>query len=143
MIKVKIKKLHPDAVVPNYAHENDICVDLTAVSKNKVDKGKYGYIEYGCGFAIDIPVGYVGRIVPRSSVSNTGLILANTPGTVDPGYHGEIFCRFKAIPGTEEYEIGDRIAQMSVEEVPKIEFEEVDDLGESERGEKGWGSTGK
>ncbi len=136
-MKVKIKKLSDKAVIPFYAKEGDAGMDLTAVSVIKVDDKEYGYIEYGIGLAMEIPKGYVGLTFPRSSVSNTGLIKANSVGVIDSGYRGE----FKAIPNTKWYEVGDRVAQLIIIPYPKVEFEEVEELSETERGTGGYGST--
>lgn len=142
-MKVKIKKLSENAVLPVYGKPGDAGMDITAISKHTVDNGDSGYIEYGTGLAIEIPEGYFMDIRPRSSISNTGLFLANTPGTIDSQYRGEIKCRFKWIPGTKQYEIGERIAQIIIMPYPIIEFEEVSELSETERGEGGFGSTNK
>lgn len=102
-MNVKIKKLHPDAVIPKYATIGDAGLDLTAVSMN-IDKSGM-FIEYGTGLAIEIPQGYVGLLFPRSSVSKTSLILANHVGVIDSGYRGEIKFRFKDLDLTFfEYE---------------------------------------
>ena len=140
-MKVQIKKLVPEAVIPSYSKAGDAGLDLTAVSEKHVDESSYGYVEYGTGLAIKIPEGYVGLIFPRSSISNQGLILANSVGVVDSGYLGEIKLRFKYIANTNKYAIGDRVGQLIIMPYPSIEFEEVADLGTSERGEGGFGST--
>lgn len=147
-MKIKIKKLAVaeggiSGVIPTYAKPGDAGLDLTATSKKVVDEGSYGYIEYGTGLAIEIPEGYVGLTFPRSSVSNTGLIKANAVGVIDSGYRGELKSRFKAIPDTKQYEVGDKIAQLIIIPYPKIEFEEVEELSETERGEGGYGSTNR
>jgi dUTP pyrophosphatase len=142
-MKVRIKKLHETAVIPKYSKEGDAGLDLTAIDVKTIDNKDHGYIEYNTGLAIEIPEGHVGLIFPRSSISNTGLILANAVGVVDSNYRGPIKCRFKAIPGTIIYSVGDRIAQLIILPIPNIEFEEVKDLPETERGEGGFGSTGK
>jgi dUTP pyrophosphatase len=142
-LEVKIKRVHSDAKLPSYAKEGDAGMDLTAVSRTFTDESGYGYVEYGTGIALEIPEGYYGAIVPRSSISKTGMFLANSPGTIDSNYRGELLLRFKAIPDTTIYEIGDRIAQLIILPYPKIHFKEVDDLSETDRGDKGFGSTGK
>jgi len=142
-MNIKIKRLHESAVIPSYSKEGDAGLDLTAISVTTVDKGNYGYIEYDTGLAIEIPEGYEGQIRPRSSISNTGLILANSPGTIDSNYRGSIKCRFKAIPNTTIYNVGDRIAQLIIQPIPKIEFEVVDELSDTTRGDGGFGSSGK
>lgn len=143
MLKVKFKKLHEKAVAPKYSVEDDSAMDLTATTKKIVDEGSYGYIEYGTGLAMEIPKGHVGLLFPRSSISKTGHILANSVGVVDPGYRGEVAFRFKSIPNSQEYQPGDRIGQIMIIPRPDVEFEEVEELDETKRGEGGFGSSGK
>lgn len=140
---VKIKKLCPEAILPVYAKKGDAGMDLTAISTEIIDEDNYGYIEYRTGLAIEVPEGYVALMFPRSSCSDTGLILANSVGVIDSGYRGEIKCRFKAIPNTRYYEEGERVAQLVILPYPQIEFEEVENLSKTERGEGGYGSTNK
>lgn len=141
-MKVKIKKLSEDAVIPTYAHDGDAGMDLTATSKSVNSM----YIEYGTSLAMEIPTGYVGLLFPRSSVSKTSLTLANSVGVIDSTYKGEIKLRFKydallvKIPEST-YKIGERIGQIMIIPFPKVEFEEVKELSQSERGEGGFGST--
>lgn len=140
-MKVNIKKLVPEAVIPSYAKEGDCGLDLTAINTEVVVGTGHGYIEYYTGLSIEIPDGYVGLIFPRSSISNTGLLLANSVGVVDSGYRGEIKCRFKYISGTAKYNVGDRVAQLVILPYPKIELNEVEQLSSTERGETGFGSS--
>lgn len=156
-MKVKIKKLHPDAVIPAYAKAGDAGMDLTAVSR-KVDE--YGNICYGTGLAFEIPEGYVGLIFPRSSNCKKGIILTNCVGVVDSGYRGEVSLKFRPLinrakecydDGTvvyqygtfkDVYKVGERVGQIIIMPFPQIEFEEVEELSETERGTKGYGSSG-
>jgi dUTP pyrophosphatase len=140
-MKVKIKKLDSKAVFPAYAKVGDAAMDLTAISLSKVNKDEFGYLEYGTGLAIEIPEGHVGLLFPRSSISNSGLILTNSVGVIDSGYRGEIKFRFKHILDTSFYKVGDRIGQIMILPYPQIEFEEVQELSSTERGEGGFGST--
>lgn len=140
-MRIKIKKLHEDAKIPKYAHSTDAGLDLTAISLEVVDHGEYGYYEYNTGLSMEIPEGYVGLIFPRSSISNTGMILANSVGVVDSAYRGPVKCRFKYIKGTKSYDPGDRVAQLIIMPYPKVEFEEVEEVSTTERGEGGFGST--
>ena len=171
-MKVKIKKLHPDAVIPAYAKPGDAGMDLTAVSI-KIDE--YGNICYGTGLAFEIPEGYVGLVFPRSSNCKKGVILTNCVGVIDSGYRGEVSFKFRPLdfkvseildyetkrrwqteleayderyglsyPGNNStFKVGDRIGQIIIMPYPQIEFEEVEELSETERGVKGYGSTGK
>jgi dUTP pyrophosphatase len=141
-MKVKIKKLVPEAVIPSYANLGDAGLDLVATWITVEDHNKYGYFEYGTGICVEIPEGYVGLIFPRSSISKTGMLLTNSVGVIDSGYRGEIKFRFKYISGTNSYNVGDKVGQMIIIPYPKIEFEEVDELTETQRGDGGFGSTG-
>lgn len=137
-MKVKIKKLHPNAVIPGYAKEGDAGMDVHAISKEIKDN----FIEYGTGLALEIPKNHVCLIFPRSSVSNKKLGLANSVGVLDSGYRGELILRFYK-HGEHEYEIGERVGQIMVIPFPQIEVEEVEELTDTERSEGGFGSTGK
>ena len=138
---LKFKKLDSKAIIPTIANKWDAGMDLTATSINVVNNSNYGYIEYGTGIAVEIPKGYCGLLFPRSSISDTGLILANSVGLIDSGYRGEIKLRFKYIMDTRHYEIGDRIGQLVIMKLHNIQIEEVNELASSERGEKGFGSS--
>lgn len=160
-MQVRIKKTHPNAIIPCYAKEGDAGLDLTAVS---VSFDEYGNICYGTGLAFEIPQGYVGLIFPRSSICKEQLLLSNAVGVIDSGYRGEVSFKFKpsialdenqcvkevdkilwatAIKQNSIYKVGDRIGQMIIMPYPKIEFKEVEELSNTERGEGGYGSTGK
>lgn len=146
---VRFKKLNYKSVIPTKAHPTDAGFDLVAVRKWY----KNGYVAYGTGIAVEIPKGYVGLVFPRSSIANVGVTLTNSVGVIDSGYRGEIKAKFKgtvdySFPGidedfVDEYEVGDRIAQLIIIPIPDIEFVEVDDLSDSDRGSGGYGSTGK
>ena len=142
-MKINIKKLDENAVIPFYASHGDAGMDLTATSFEVVDGEKYRYIEFGTGLAMEIPEGYYGAIVPRSSISKTVLVLANSPGTIDSGYRGEIKIRFKHTGPGMGYKVGDRIAQLIIMKYPEVKFVEVSDLDTTSRGAGGFGSTGK
>lgn len=141
-MKVKIKKLHKDAVIPTYAKDGDAGMDLTAVS---YEFDEYGSIVYHTGLALEIPEGYVGLVFPRSSICKKDMTLTNAVGVLDSGYRGEVTAKFKPTLAykSEVYDVGERIAQMIIIPYPKIEFKEVDELSETERGTGGYGSTGK
>lgn len=140
-LKVNVKKLHPDAVMPHYAHTTDCGADLTAISKT-VDE--YGNIVYGFGLAFEIPKGYAGFIYPRSSNCRTGLWLTNHVGVIDANFRGEVTAKFsRGKDVVNEYNIGDRVAQMVIMPYPQIYYSEVYNLSETDRGKGGYGSTGK
>lgn len=151
-MKVKIKKISKNAVIPSYAKQGDAGMDLTATSKFF---DEYGNICYGVGLAFEIPEGYVGLVFPRSSCSKKQLVLANAVGVIDSGYRGEVTVKFKPSVALDKgqfctyirmyglYNIGDRVAQMIIMPYPHIEFEETDKLSETERADGGYGSTDK
>ena len=142
-MKVRFKKIHPNAVIPTKAHATDAGFDLVATSR---EEDIYGNISYGLGIAIEIPKGHAGFIFPRSSNCKKQLLMCNSVGIVDCGYTGEIMAKFKLTaiePFDMDYNIGDKVAQLVIMPYPEIEFEEVDELPESERGANGHGSTGK
>lgn len=141
-MKVNIKKLNESAVIPKYAHDTDAGLDLVATS---VEVDNDGNLVYGTGLAFEIPVGYVGLVFPRSSVSLRSLVMANSVGVIDSGYRGEVTAKFKPIGQflQNPYQIGERVAQLVIISYPHIEFQEVDILSESDRGTGGYGSTGK
>ena len=137
-MKIKIKKLYDDAIIPNYAKTGDAGMDLTAVwQKQALD-----LMTYGTGLAVEIPAGYVGLLFPRSSVYKTKMLLTNCVGVIDSGYRGEIMMKFEIMDTSHMYKVGDRIGQIIILPYPKIEFEEVNELNDSNRGSGGFGSTG-
>ena len=140
-LKVKIKKLNPNALIPSYAKPGDACMDLTAISETIVEEGGYGYVEYGTGLAFEYQENHAMLVFPRSSISNTGLLLANAVGVGDSGFRGEIKLRFKWVKGTTKYNIGDRVGQFMIIPRPIIDLEEVEELSTTERGHGGFGST--
>jgi dUTP pyrophosphatase len=141
-MQVKIKKLHPDAVIPKYAKESDAGLDLVATS---IKENTSFQITYGLGIALEIPEGFVGLVFPRSSIRNTELTLSNSVGVIDSGYRGELQATFNKSNGLDSisYKVGDRVCQIMIIPHPSIEFEEVNELSNTERGEGGFGSTGK
>jgi dUTP pyrophosphatase len=144
-MKVKIKKLHPNAVIPKYAKESDAGLDLVATS---IISNTPTQITYGLGIALEIPEGFVGLVFPRSSIRNTDLQLSNSVGVIDSGYRGELQATFNrkrvmAEEGGFLYDIGDRVCQIIIVPHPIIQIVEVNELSESSRGIGGFGSTGK
>ena len=139
-MKVKIKKLHPDAVIPKYAKLGDAGMDLVAVSETWNDTNTM--VTYDTGLSIEIPEGYVGLLFPRSSIVKTELELANSVGVIDSGYRGPIMFKFRYNAEGMVYDVGDRVGQIIIMPYPQVKFEEVEELSTSERGEGGFGSTG-
>ena len=148
-MKVRIKKLNEGAIVPSYSKQGDAGMDLTAIN---ISKDNVGNITYHTGLAIEIPEGYVGLLFPRSSICKKQQFLTNGVGVIDSSYRGEIMAKFKPVMGSyetilelfesNEYQVGDRIVQMIIIPYPQIEFEEVEELSETERGYGGFGHTG-
>ena len=162
-LKVKIKKLNENAVIPTYAKYGDAGMDLVATSEYYDDDGN---IVYGTGLAFEIPKGYVGLLFPRSSNAKKQIILSNSVGVIDSCYRGEVMLKFKSSASSfslktliklifnqdakmtlinklsASYCIGERIGQIIILPYPKIEFEEAEELSETERNTGGYGSTG-
>jgi dUTP pyrophosphatase len=143
-MKVRIKRLNENAVIPSYAKDGDAGMDLVATSIISTTSTQ---ITYGIGLALEIPKGFVGLIFPRSSVRKTRLMLSNCVGVVDSGYRGELQATFNKVNqnsmAENDYKVGDRIAQIMIIPHPDIQFEEADELSDTERGDGGFGSTGK
>lgn len=138
-MKVRIKKLDANAVIPVYAHDTDAGMDITATKKFYDANGN---IVYGTDISLEIPEGYMGLLFPRSSNSKQDLRLTNSVGVIDSGYRGEVTFKFRP-DGPHSYEVGDRVGQIIIMPYPKIEFEEVESLSDSDRGTGGYGSTGR
>lgn len=141
-MNIKIKKLRPEATIPKYAKSGDAGLDLIATSKTETEL----YIEYGTGLSFEIPDNHVGLIFPRSSISKYHLNLANSVGVVDSGYRGEVMVRFKKTldrPHANMYNVGDRVCQLIVMPFPKVKLVEVEELSDTERGDGGFGSSGR
>lgn len=139
-LKLRMKKLVPEAVVPAYAKPGDAGLDLTATSL-KFDEATRK-LKVGFGLAMEIPFGYVGLLFPRSSVHKTGLVMSNCVGVIDSGYRGEVCSVFYVPEGAQPYAVGDRCAQLIVLPYPQVQTEEASELSETARGTGGFGSTG-
>ena len=149
-VKVKVKKLDPNAKLPVKAHEKDFCYDVVAVSRKRVGWRTW---EYKLGLAFEIERNpFLANLAnvsldfrPRSSVYKTGLSLCNCCGTIDELYRGEVKAYFYRVNlFGKKYKVGDRIGQIKLGITLPLEFEEVDELNmNTERGTGGFGSTGK
>ena len=164
-MKVRFKRLHPDAVVPFKKYPEDFCYDVVATSEEQIAPNVW---KYGIGLAFEIegkPEDLVvdnefgkellripqGRdwnvsldLRPRSSIYKTGMVLSNAVGTVDDLYRGEVSAIFYHVfTEMPRYRVGDRIGQIKLGFTLPIEFEEVDELGRTARGDGGYGSTGR
>lgn len=150
-MKVNVKKLDSNAVLPTYAKHGDAGMDLTATSKNY---DEHGNVCYGTSLAFEIPNGYVGLLFPRSSNTKKDLILGNSVGVLDSGYRGEVVLKFKknyrhaynksdeiVMRDIVDYSVGDRIGQIIIMPHPQVEFNLVDELSSSDRGVGAFGST--
>lgn len=142
---IKFKKLNEDAVVPKYAYELDSGFDLYSVEKFVVPP--FGRVLIPTGLSFDLPEGYEIQVRTKSGLAvNLGLMVSNSPGTVDRGYLGEIKVPlFNMNNNSLTIEKGMKVAQAVLCPVvcgKFVEFEQLNDLGTSERGDKGFGSTG-
>jgi dUTP pyrophosphatase len=158
-MKLKFKKLSEEAVLPSYAKAGDAGLDITATSEGNAvftdnKENQWYYVEYKTGLSVEIPEGYVGLLFPRSSISKNSLMLANAVGVIDSGYRGEICFRFKIDSNVVDaakqdggkpakYNKGDKIGQLIVVPYPTVEPEFSGELSSTERGEGGFGSSGK
>lgn len=156
-MNVKFKKVHPNAVLPTYAHPDgeDNGLDLVAVSIEETED----YIEYDTGVAVEIPKGYCGFLVPNSRCSKKDLMMCNAPGVIDPGYRGTMRARYKNVfhaptlfkkiaysPSSairKIFAVGDVVAQLVIVPAPQIESGWVEELTPSKRDTGGFGSTVK
>lgn len=149
IMKVKVKKLNENAVIPFKTYEKDFCYDVVAVSEEEVAPNvwKYGI---GLAFQIDRESLFGHRYLnlsidlrPRSSVWKTGMVFSNCEGTIDELYTGEVFAVFYHVfPNMERYKVGQRIGQIKIGTTMPIEFVVVDELDETERNSGSYGSTG-
>lgn len=167
-VNVKFQKLVPEAVVPTFGREGDVGADLVCTSRHFDENGA---AVYGTGIAIQLPEGYYADLRARSSIAKYDLVLANGVGTIDPNYRGELILKFKpaaafcetadaersgkttvdfdtiAFPEkdyeTTLYNIGDKIGQLVILPYPKVNFIEVEQVEDSNRGAAGFGSSGK
>jgi dUTP pyrophosphatase len=142
VIDLLIRRLRPDAVIPERAYGGDAGLDLAAVERTELAPGERAVV--GTGLAVAIPDGYAGFVQPRSGLAaRHGITIVNTPGLVDSGYRGELRIILLNTDARERFvvERGMRIAQLVVVPVPEFELLEVDELPASERGVRGFGSS--
>jgi dUTP pyrophosphatase len=142
MIELPIQRLRPDAVVPARAYSGDAGLDLSACERVELAPGARALVP--TGLAVAIPEGYAGFVQPRSGLAaKHGISIVNTPGLVDSGYRGELLINLVNTDTHEAFvvEPGMRIAQLVILPIPELELVEVDELPESERGVRGFGSS--
>jgi dUTP pyrophosphatase len=143
-MKLSVKLLHESAVIPTYAHASDAGADLCSVENVTLTAGQRQTV--ATGVAVELPNGYAGFIHPRSGLAaKKGITIVNAPGTIDAGYRGEIKVTLlnTDLENTVEIKQGDRIAQLIIQKVESATFEQVNELSDSQRGLKGFGSTGQ
>lgn len=142
-LKLKVQKIHNEAIIPNYAHKGDAGLDLYSVEEVKINPSETSLIK--TGIKIELPPQTEAQVRPRSGLAlKHGITVLNTPGTIDEGYRGEVGVVL-INHGKETFivEKGMKIAQMVVKPVWYVEVDEVEELSETERAEGGFGSTGK
>jgi dUTP pyrophosphatase len=142
VIELPITKLREDATLPGRAYRGDAGLDLASCERVELGPGERAVV--GTGLAVAIPEGYAGFVQPRSGLAaRHGISVVNSPGLVDSGYRGELRVVLLNTDRSEAFVIepGMRIAQLVVLPVPELELVEVDELPESERGVRGFGSS--
>lgn len=155
-MKLKIKKLHPDAVVPQYQTAGAACFDLHALCDRRYGLDPGGSLDIGTGLSVEVPKGHVMLIFSRSGHGfKNDVRLSNCVGVIDSDYRGEVRVKLR---NDQSYDLvgpptvaghkflvvgpGDRIAQAMIVPIPRVEFEVVEELTTTERGTGGFGSTG-
>ncbi|CAM3863251.1 dUTP diphosphatase [Corynebacterium frankenforstense] len=140
---VRVRRIDPDMPLPKRAHPDDAGADLCSAEDVDLAPGERRLVR--TGIAIALPAGTVGLVHPRSGLATRqGLTVINTPGTIDAGYRGELKISLINLDPHETVHVtrGERIAQLLVQKVELVDFAEADDLGDTERGTGGHGSTG-
>ena len=142
MIELPIRRLRPEAVLPERAYTGDAGLDLAACERVELGPGARAVV--ATGLSVAIPDGYAGFVQPRSGLAaRNGITIVNTPGLVDSGYRGELRVILLNTDPAEAFvvEHGMRIAQLVIVPVPALELLEVDELPSSDRGVRGFGSS--
>jgi dUTP pyrophosphatase len=143
-VDVLLQRLHPDVPVPSYAHPGDAGLDLVTTEGAVIEPGERALLP--TGIAIALPEGYAAFVHPRSGLAvKFGVSLVNAPGTIDAGYRGEIKVSVVNLDprASVTFAAGDRIAQLVVQRVEHAVLHEVERLPGSDRGEGGFGSSGR
>lgn len=141
-VTLRIKKINPDATIPQFAHEGDAGMDLFSVDDLDINPGESKLIK--TGITIELPKNTEAQVRPRSGLAlKNGITVLNTPGTIDEGYRGEIGV-ILINHGKECFSVkkGMKIAQMVIKPILTVKIKEVQELADSERGTEGFGSTG-
>ena len=143
-LRIPIRRMDPGVPLPAAQHAGDAGLDLHAADDVELEP-RGGRALVPTGIAIAIPAGYAGFVQPRSGLAlRHGVTCLNTPGLVDAGYRDEIRVLLVNLDPTEPFKVsrGDRIAQLVIQRFQTVEWDEVDDLDNTDRGLSGWGSTG-
>lgn len=143
-VQIRVRRLDHDLPLPSYSHPGDAGADLYSAEEITLAPGHRGLVR--TGLAIELPLGYVGLVHPRSGLAHRhGLSIVNAPGTIDAGYRGEIQVNVINLDPLQSLTVrrGDRIAQLLVQRVAQAEFVEAEELSGSARGPAGHGSTGR
>lgn len=142
-MNVKIKKLHPDAVIPTYATIGSACFDLCATHDGVINR--FELVSVGTGLAFEVPHGHVMNVFIRSGLAFKSRIrLCNAVGKIDADFRGEVMIGLVSDNDLPfHFKAGDRIAQAEIVPVKQVEFEEIDELTPTDRGAGGFGSTGR
>ena len=139
---LRFKKVHPDAVLPSYAHPSDAGMDVRSVEDATLAPGKRALVH--TGLVMLLPPMYEAQVRPRSGLAlKSGVTVLNTPGTIDSGYRGEVGVILINL-GETEFQVrkGDKIAQLVIAPVTQPDVAEVFEIDETDRGSSGFGSTG-
>lgn len=139
---LRFRRVHPDAVLPSYAHPSDAGMDVRSVDELTLAPGQRALVH--TGLVMLLPPGYEAQVRPRSGLAlKSGVTVLNTPGTIDSGYRGEVGV-ILANFGEADFQVktGDKIAQIVVAPVTQPEIVETEDADETDRGADGFGSTG-
>ena len=139
---LRFKKVHPDAILPSYAHPSDAGMDVRSVEDLVLAPGRRALVH--TGLVMLLPPGYEAQVRPRSGLAlKSGVTVLNTPGTIDSGYRGEVGVILINL-GDSEFQVrkGDKVAQLVIAPVTQPEIAEADAVDETDRGAGGFGSTG-
>ncbi len=140
-MKIRVKSLSGNAKLPSFAHGTDAGADLFSAENLKLEPGKRALVS--TGIALEIPEGFAGLIWDKSGIASKSGI-STMAGVIDSGYRGEIKVLLVNLSDTEyKIEEGDKIAQILFQKIEHPDFEEVQELSKADRGEKGFGSTGR
>ena len=140
---VSIKQIDPAVPVPSYAHPGDAGLDLRAAEEGTLAPFERRAVP--CGFSLALPEGFAALVIPRSGLAaKHGISVVNGPGLIDSGYRGEVKVVLVNLDPREPFHFhkGDRIAQMMIIAIPPVTLHNIDQLPESARGERGFGSSG-